>query len=316
MPTVESDILHRSTELLADTAVIFSCDQHFVPLAKGLVLSLRIAKKCGALFCIDIGLDDHSKSWFRQHEVTLVKFGWDRLFETRREWRSGGYRLAQFVRPFLPRLIPQYDYYIWLDADTWIQDPWAIATLRSAVHDTKVYDIALVPQVDFSYRVFRQQWGGPVEWSGWWYRELYGETIAKDFCNKAILNSGVFCMRADSLIWRAWETEIRSVLKKKISDSLVLHVAEQTCLNYIAYSNNKTIFVDSIYNYTLHDGCAKRSDNDVVVIDYPPYRPISIVHLTSSSKYMENYLEDGLLFDRGGYLSEEERKDLLSLNHY
>jgi hypothetical protein len=307
----------RAEGALSDTAVVFSCDEKFIPLAKGLVLSLLATDQSLNLFCIDIGLKDTSRDWLRRRSVSLISFGWEQLFGANRVWRADQYRLAQYVRPFLPRLIPEFRYYIWLDADTWVQDRGAIALLRSAVHDSNTKDIALIPQIDFSYRVFQNQWGGPVEWSGWWYKKLYGETISREFCNKAILNSGVFCMRGESPLWRAWEIEIQAVLRKRISDRLVLHVAEQTCLNYIAYSFDRFVLVDSVYNYTLHDGCAKRNGKDgLVAIAYPPYRPISIVHLTVSSKYMQDYLREGLLFDKGAYLSEDERQLLLSLDHY
>jgi len=299
-----------------DTSVIFSCDEKFMPLAKGLVLSLREATDFASIFCIDIGLSETSRAWLRQQGVVPVRFSWEQLFHTHKAWRGDQYRLAQFVRPLLPRVIEGFDYYVWLDADTWVQDSSAIRMLRSAVAENESVDIALVPQVDFSYRVFRDQWGGPVEWAGWWYKQLYGETIAREFCNKAILNSGVFCMRGGSPIWRAWENEIRAALKKKVSDRLVLHLAEQTCLNYVSYSYDKFIIIDPIYNYTLHDGCARRAEDGRVVIAYPPYRPIAIVHLTSSSKFMQKYLDDGLLFDFGTYLTDEERRVLLALEHY
>ena len=36
---------------------------------------------------------------------------------------------AVTVRPFLPRYLPGYNIYVWIDADAWVQEEFAVARL-------------------------------------------------------------------------------------------------------------------------------------------------------------------------------------------
>src|SRR5262249_3746186 len=103
---------------------------------------------------------------------------------------------------------------------------------------------------------------------------------------------------------------------RKITSHYVVHVAEQTVLNYLLYARGKLVPVEAIHNYNCHVGRAKRTTEGHVIIDIPPYRKIGVIHLTWSSKMMREYVESGLLYDRGSYLEKDETARLMEVAHY
>src|ERR1700733_9460788 len=59
------------------TAIVFSCDEKYVPLAKGLVLSLAdggVPNADLSLVLIDIGCGPNSLTWMRDRGVEIVPF--------------------------------------------------------------------------------------------------------------------------------------------------------------------------------------------------------------------------------------------------
>jgi hypothetical protein len=93
------------------------------------------------------------------------------------------------------------------------------------------------------------------------------------------------------------------------------HLAEQTALNYVCYSENLFVAMDALHNYNCHEGSAIRL-NGIVVVDDPSHRKIGAIHLTQSAAFMKQYLDNGLLFDEGRYLTPVEKSKLLSMKHY
>lgn len=53
-----------------------------------------------------------------------------------------------------------------------------------------------------------------------------------------------------------------------------------------------------------------------VVIAYRPYQEIGAIHLTVSNRYMKQYLEKGLLYQSGTYLTADELEQITDLGDY
>jgi hypothetical protein len=60
----------------------------------------------------------------------------------------------------------------------------------------------------------------------------------------------------------------------------------------------------------------ERSLDGSIRIAVPPNRKIGVIHLTYSSKMIGRYIEDGLLYKSGSYLSASELEALRALSHY
>jgi lipopolysaccharide biosynthesis glycosyltransferase len=298
------------------TAVIFSTDEAFAPLAKGLVLSILSQIEAGEfdLKLVDIGCSTETLTWMKQRGVEVRKF--DRKMHSRLSGSgSNSYQDAQFCRPFLPRLFPDYEVYIWCDSDIWIQDISSIRLYRNLADEYK-QKVIISPLVDTSYSHTYVDFSEFSRYSNIWFSECYGATMASTYSNRAVFSSGLFSMHRDCKIWKLWEKEIEHISRRSFSSQKVAHLGEQTALNLLLYSYESFISISAEYNYNCHLGSLVRNAADRVVIDSPPFREIGVVHLTYSSKMMPSYLENNILYDSGNYLDEGEKSSLLKLSHY
>ncbi len=298
------------------TAVIFSADETFAPLAKGLVLSITSQMEAGEfdLKLVDIGCSAETLAWMRKHGVEVKKFD-RRHFSRLSKAGSKSYQDAQFCRPFLPSLFPDYDIYIWCDSDIWIQDVASIRLYRKLADEHRD-KVVISPLVDTSYRHNYVDFSEFSRYANTWFSECYGPTMASTYSNRAVFSSGIFSMHRECKIWKLWEKEIEHVSRRTFSSQQIAHVGEQTALNLLLYAHDGFISLPAEYNYNCHLGTLVRNGSDRVVIDMPPFREIGVVHLTYSSKMMCSYIENNILYDSGNYLIEDEKARLLELSHY
>jgi lipopolysaccharide biosynthesis glycosyltransferase len=297
------------------TALVFSADENFALLARGLVLSLqRLDLSHFDCFLIDIGCSAETLDWMGSNKVSIRRFSMLEVIGQKLGDHLKPYQYAQLCRPFIRQIVPDYDVYIWCDADIWLQDADTLRAYEAAAGSSRG-KIVLSAFIDDSYTVTKSDPDKYIGYAFRWYAGCYGPTLAKTYCDKPILNSGLFALHKSSKIWEKWAQELIHAHKRAITDPHTNHLAEQTVLNYICYSENLFVEVDALHNYNCHEGTAIRLDG-VVVVDDPLYRKIGAIHLTQSAAFMKRYLDDGLLFDEGRYLTSAERSTLLSTRHY
>jgi lipopolysaccharide biosynthesis glycosyltransferase len=298
------------------TALVLSTDDVFAPLAKGLVLSIlgQAEPREFDLKLVDIGCSAETLDWMRSHGVEIKRFN-RKQFTPRYEHALRRYQDAQFCRPYLPRLFPQYDVYIWCDADVWIQDVDSIRLYRDLAA-ASVDKVIISPIVDVSYDYIYKDFSEFSGYSKVWFNECYGETVSSTYFNRAVFSSGVFSMHCNCPLWNLWETEIDRVYRRNFSSHMISHVGEQVALNYLIYAHDCVVPLCAEHNYNCHIGNLYRNDAGEVVVDRPPYRKIGIIHLSYSSKMMKSYIEKGLLYECGEYLTDDEKSALLQLSHY
>ena len=130
------------------TAIITGADENYFWLLAGLIQSLRrINPQCDCdLVVLDFGLSSGQVSRLKEEwEVTVVapgcvvdvppKFGLPRYF-------------AFSLRCALPRVVPGYDVYLWMDSDTWVQDDSFIHAFVASAQKGK---LAIVPESEPAY---------------------------------------------------------------------------------------------------------------------------------------------------------------------
>jgi hypothetical protein len=301
--------------ILDDTAVVFSCDENFFGLAKGLVLSLRQPGDLSPknIHFLDIGASHDSLQWLEAQGVRVL--GDVKKFCLPEQVSEVGrnYRVAQLLRPDLPRIITGYDYYMWIDSDVWLQDLSSLKVFRRAA-EAKNGAAVVVPTIDCTYGILLEDCTRFTKYAQGWYEPLYGPAIANEFSRKTIFNSGMFCMAASSQLWDAWRHELSKVRYGEIKNDFSKHLAEQTCFNYLLHTTKNYSVLDATYNYNLHLGYARRNQRTGKVTTIQEIeRDILVVRLTYSSKLISRYLNEGLLYGAGNYLLESERQTLLQL---
>ena len=298
-------------------AVCFACNEAYIPLCKGLVLSLAEALRFSAgrdfsLHFIDIGCERASLEWLETAGVRLHGFVREDFLPGLPENQSPRYADAQLCRPFLPRLVPGYDCYLWIDCDIWIQGTDALPAVAQAASGF-TDKIVICPEYHYGYIGHRNLRYALIAQRRW-YGALYDEALAEELSFRPMFNSGFFAMRATSPLWDIWAEELAALYGRDHSaDPSVLHYAEQLGLNRVIHERQAFVPLDPLFNYACGGSSVFLNPRGKVVVGYPPCPPVKGAHLLAFPIYGGMYLDKGLLYNRGTYLTEGERACLRAL---
>lgn len=300
------------------TAVCFACNEAYIPLCKGLVLSLTDALRFAAdrdisLHFIDIGCERPSLDWLGSAGVAVHGFVREEHLPVLPENQCPRYADAQLCRPFLPRLIPGYDCYLWIDCDIWIQGTDVLPIVIQAASGF-ADKIIICPEVHYGYIGHRNQRYALIAQRRW-YGALYPDpALADELSFRPMFNSGFFSMQGASSLWAAWAEELATLYSQDHSaDPSVLHYAEQLGLNRIIHERQAFVPLDPLFNYACGGSSAFLNPRGKVVVGYPPCPPVKCAHLLAFPIYGGMYLDKGLLYKQGAYLTDDERAALRSL---
>ena len=116
-------------------SVVTAANAEYFDLLRGLVLSIR-HKPDGMdvdIHIFDLGLSQDQVEWLNVKGCRTVIPGWDMTFPNQSSVQP--FFRAMTARPFIPKHIPGYDIYFWIDADAWVQDWAAVETYLQAATD-------------------------------------------------------------------------------------------------------------------------------------------------------------------------------------
>lgn len=271
-------------------ALVTAADEGYAPYLRGLITSfLERAGRFPPRICVlDLGLGADSQAWLAGLGALLVKPGWDMAFPDRE--RAPETFKAMTARPFLPAHFPGHDLYLWMDADTWVQDPrWLDDFLLSAL----LGRLAVVPEMSPAYlrqyRTFADD-GRRVDEQTWRrraYALCYDETTADALADRPTLNSGVFALRADAPHWQAWRASLSTALEKTRYP-----LVEQTAFNHAVYQNRLlTAPLAAAANWQAHRRLPFVDPRTGLLCEpFPPHDPIGIIHVTGPDKQRRHML--------------------------
>src|SRR5690349_6730570 len=196
------------TSALGKSAIVFSCDDAYMPLARGLVLSLAAAAPPDGDFrsiFIDIGCSEEALCWMAAQRVEIVKFD-ARLIPSQIMTVIRPHQRAQVIRPWLPELLPEIEHFIWLDSDVWLQNSRLLSHLRDG-SQMAPESVMLAPGMSLYNSNFYLDIGRVVTMQKTWFEACY----PAEFVNRAAMmlhySSGVFGLRRSSPVWESWRNE-------------------------------------------------------------------------------------------------------------
>lgn len=275
-------------------AIITSADARYYPLLYELLASIKQHSEAAgfAIGIIDAGLKPEQVEALKAQGHMVVDGIWPVPLSKR---RIGGrdFLKACVSRPFIPSLFPNFETYIWLDADTWVQDWSAIALLIKGAEKS---GLAVVPQVDRAYgKTMRISWFGPIPYRP---RSFYYSNARKAFDYKTArlmfpyptINAGVFAMQSNAPHWKRWQELIKKALKKGN-----IFTAEQLTMGIMIYLEGMPAErLPAVCNWLcdtkpLYDPAQKR-----FIEPYLPHQPLGILHL---SGYDSMRADKGVLTD-------------------
>jgi hypothetical protein len=261
--------------------IITGCDSAYFSLARGLVRSLRRFPSLTRhpIGFLDFGLDEAQRRWLGEQGVEIQPGGWDMDFPNRAAWEAAKPWFKVYLcRPYLRRHFPDYEVYLWLDADSWVQESEAVEHLIAAAARG---GMAACAEVDRSYIKFTK---GQVLWQheSKVAAHCLGGELGGRLAMTPNFNAGVFAMRHDAPHWETWRHYFQLGLDRVDPTHELSRMVEQVALNAAIYLDDcPTHRFPCTYNWLacmalpLWDIAAQK-----FVEPAPPYRPIGIMHLS------------------------------------
>jgi hypothetical protein len=277
------------------TLVVSASDSGFASMLDDLLTSLKThpASRDLDVAVFDVGLTEAERERLKPRVQHLVAPGWD--LDLGRQAGTGEAGKALTVRPFLPEHFPGYDVYLWMDADTWVQDGGAVELfVRGAASGA----LAIVPEVDRAYPrphtelAIERVLGIPYRITSFAfkrYQDVWGTDGANTMLDRPVLNCGVFALAAGAPHWSLWREAYQRALHKSRRGGL-----DQISLNYVAATGGLPVeFLPSRCNWVCHLALPKYDPEGARFVEpYLPHETLGILHLTLGSKEGEHEIQD------------------------
>jgi lipopolysaccharide biosynthesis glycosyltransferase len=215
--------------------IVSLADSNYFNLLNELVDSIKSYEESKniAICILDAGLDQNQKK-ILSNKVDEIKYAeWDIKVPLRKtlgkEWLK-----SMMARVYLPNYFSNYENYIWIDSDAWVNDWHAIELLIKASENNK---IGLTQSIAPGYGdIGKVKWlmGGLAYVKTQNYKHAKKSGFSEDICRKIAfaphINSGVFSLKKKSPIWKVWQETLEKSLRKG-----VIFASEQIALNIAVY---------------------------------------------------------------------------------
>jgi hypothetical protein len=199
--------------------IVSSSDETYAPLLEDLIASIRAHR---ALDWIDVSVVSHGMTAETEARVrgTVENFAQGRWNIEQAGKRAGDrdWLMGRVVKLFMSDYFPDYDIYIWIDADAWVSDPWAVEWLIKGAQRSGLaiaYDENALSPI-------------PVKLA--WLP--FGLALARTYCMKHLrragmpqslirdlalckpFNNGVFALTKDAPHWAAIQANMARLVRK------------------------------------------------------------------------------------------------------
>lgn len=294
-------------------ALVFSCNDRYFPLAKGLVLSLARhgwPDADSTLTLIDVGCTDADRAWCAEHGVDVVRFDYREHYDFPPGATIKPHYGSLLCRPLIPVLVPGHELYVHIDSDIWVQERECLRhyiDIGLRFPDRTV----ITPCMDYSYASEFEKTLEHLQAIRRCYLNLYGPEVANRYFTRPLLSCGLFAMHRDSPVWERWYPQLLHAFGRDYANPADKPASEQIALNYLLYESGAFIPLSPTHNYQGHTGFSVRQrSTGKVVVGHPPHETVGIIHLTCAEVNMAHYHKYALLFDMGAYLTAEDRRIL------
>lgn len=269
-------------------AFISGCDSNYYDMLREWLDSVRrFPQAQGAGFgIIDGGLTEEQIKALKAEGCIVVTPEWPRALPAHRV-RGRNYLKCCVCRPFIPKLFPGFQIYMWMDADTWVQDWRAIELYLEGARRGK---LAITSQGDRGYlRQIRVKWLGPLPWKvrTFYYTNAlgaFGGKIARRILPYHVLNAGSFALAADAPHWQRWQELILQALKRG-----KIFTAEQLTLGILTYLEGYPAEILPAWTQWLCENKPHWDKERALFVEpFLPHEPIGIVHVSGYDDMRRN----------------------------
>ena len=263
--------------------IVSLADSNYFPLLDELIDSIKRFKesKDTAICVLDAGLSEEQKNKLLSKVDEIKSAEWDiKVPESKikgREWLK-----SQVSRAFIPKYFPNYEKYLWIDCDAWVNDWQTIEIFFKACDENK---LGITQTIGPGYKITSK-----VDWvfgkfaiiKSQNFKHAIKSNISLDKARKLAfaphINIGVFSLEKNSKSWEIWQNNLRETLKG--GD---IFGSEQLAMNISVYHDNiETEFLPLNCNWITSNLLPKFDEtNDTFVEPYLPNNKIGIMHLAA-----------------------------------
>ena len=263
--------------------IVSLADANYFPLLDELVDSIKRFKQSEdvAICILDAGLKQDQRDSLSKKVDEIKKAEWDIEvpgYKVKgKEWLK-----SQVSRAFLPKYFPNYEKYLWIDCDAWVNDWSCVELYFKACDDGK---LGITQTIGPGYKITSK-----VNW-------LFGKLAliksqnfkhaikskisyadARKLAFAPHINIGVFSLEKDSKGWSTWQNNLEKTLKAGN-----IFGSEGLAINMSVYIDNlETEFLPLNCNWITSNLLPKYDQKQSTFVEpYLPNYKIGIMHLAA-----------------------------------
>ena len=264
-------------------AIVSLADANYYPLLDELINSIKRFKDSEniAICILDAGLTEEQKINLLSKVDEIKSAEWDievpNYKVKGKEWLK-----SQVSRAFLPNYFPNYEKYLWIDCDAWVNDWKCIELYFKACENGK---LGITQTIGPGYKITSK-----VNWlfgklaiiKSQNFKHAVKSKIGFDKARKLAfaphINIGVFSMEKNSKGWKSWQDNLFQTLKAGN-----IFGSEGLAINMSVYIDNlETEFLPLNCNWITSNLLPKYDEeNQTFVEPFLPNYKIGIMHLAA-----------------------------------
>ena len=263
--------------------IVSLADKNYFDLLNELINSIKsFAKSKDIAICIlDAGLTEQQRAILSSKVDEIKSAEWDievSAFKIKgREWLK-----SQVSRAFLPKYFPNYNKFLWIDCDAWVNDWNSIELYFKACQNGK---LAITQTFTPGYKVMSKvNWifGQVAVIKSQNFKHAIKSKIgikkARKLAFAPHVNIGVFSLERDSIAWSIWQKNLEQTLK-----SGNIFGSEQLAINMSIYIDElETEFLPHNCNWLVSNLLPKFNEQEQKFVEpYLPNYNLGIIHLAS-----------------------------------
>ena len=264
-------------------AIVSLADSNYFPLLEELIDSIKRFKESEtiAICVLDAGLTNDQKEVLLKKVDNLVSAEWDiEVPEYKvkgKEWLK-----SQVSRAFLPNYFPNYEKYLWIDCDAWVNDWNCIELYFKACDKGK---LGITQTIGPGYKITSK-----VTWllgklaiiKSQNFKHAVKSKIGYEKARKLAfaphINIGVFSLEKTSKVWESWQNNLSKTLKAGN-----IFGSEGLAINMSVYIDElETEFLPLNCNWIASNLLPKYNEKQNTFVEqYLPNYKIGIMHLAA-----------------------------------
>ena len=263
--------------------IVSLADANYFPLLEELIGSIkRFQESKNIAICIlDAGLNDDQKKILANKVDEIKSAEWDIKVPNHKingkEWLK-----SQVSRAFLPKYFPNYEKYLWIDCDAWVNDWQSVDLYFRACDNGK---LGITQTLGPGYKITSK-----VNWlfgklaiiKSQNFKHAIKSKIPYDKARKLAfaphINIGVFSLEKNSIGWESWQNNLQKTLQAGN-----IFGSEGLAINMSVYIDDlETEFLPLNCNWITSNLLPKYDEkNNTFVEPYLPNNKIGILHLAA-----------------------------------